>query len=74
LDIYDGKGAIIAANDDWSSSLSPTFTQLAAFPLVTGSKDAALVVTLNAGVSYTVQVSGINGVTGEALVEVYEVP
>ena len=30
--------------------------------------------TLAAGRSYTVQVSGVNGTTGEALVEIYELP
>jgi hypothetical protein len=33
----------------------------------------ALLLTLNAGASYTVQVDGIGGTTGEALIEIYEV-
>jgi hypothetical protein len=54
-------------------ALSSSFTQVGAFPLAVGSKDAAVLVSLPAGSSYTVQVSGVNNGTGEALVEVYEV-
>jgi hypothetical protein len=32
-----------------------------------------MLISLPAGASYTVKVSGVNGVTGEALVEIYEV-
>jgi hypothetical protein len=72
----------LAENDDWGASpqigaalsLAATFAQVGAFPLsASGSKDAALLVTLTPG-SYTAQVSGTNGSTGVALVEVYEVP
>ena len=38
-----------------------------------GSADCAAVVTLTPG-SYTIQVSGVGGTTGEALVEVYVIP
>jgi hypothetical protein len=44
-----------------------------AFPLNTASRDAALLVILPAGGTYTIQVSGANNGTGEALIEVYEV-
>ena len=47
-----------------------TATASGAFPLVAGSRDAALVVNLPEG-GYTVQVSGVAGGTGVALVEVY---
>jgi hypothetical protein len=50
-----------------------TFSAVGAFPLTAGSRDAALLLTLNAGASYTVQVAGVSNATGEALVEVYEV-
>jgi 2-methylaconitate cis-trans-isomerase PrpF len=42
--------------------------------LPAGSRDAALVLALGAGHSYTVQISGVGGATGEGLVEVYELP
>jgi YD repeat-containing protein len=73
LSVFDG-GTSIASNNDWSSSLSTTFTALGAFALNAGSKDAALVVTLQAGKPYSVQVSGVGGTTGEALVEIYLMP
>ena len=37
------------------------------------SRDAALVVTVPAG-AFTAQVSGVGGATGEALIEIYELP
>ena len=73
LALYDG-GTVIASNDNWSSSLTPIFDSVGAFHLLDASKDAALVVTLQAGKPYTVQVSGVGGTTGEALIEIYMVP
>jgi hypothetical protein len=73
LEVNDGA-VRIAENDDWNGSLAAVFAQVGAFPLTAGSKDSAVVLTLAAGKSYTVQVSGANGGVGEALVEVYEVP
>ncbi len=73
LEVFDKDNRSVAANDNWAATLVPTFTQVGAFQLTSGSKDAALLVTLNAGTSYTVQVAGADGGTGEALIEVYEV-
>ncbi len=74
LDLFRaGTTAAIASNDNWDTSLTPTFNAVGAFALTNGSKDAALVTSLTPG-SYTVQVSGVGGSTGEALVEIYEVP
>jgi hypothetical protein len=73
LAVFD-VGTSIASNNDWSASLSSTFTTLGAFALNAGSKDAALVVTLQAGKPYSVQVSGVGNTTGEALVEIYLIP
>ena len=67
-----GTNTKIAENDNWSSDLKTTFTQVGAFSLIDGSKDAALVVTLPAGEGYTAVVSGVDGATGEALVELYD--
>jgi hypothetical protein len=74
LEIYNAGGTKIAENDDWDASLASTFTATGAFALAPGSKDAALVVTLPASASYTAQVSSATTATGEALVEVYELP
>jgi WD40 repeat protein len=70
--IFDSQGRQIAANDDWPSALVTSFSRAGAFPLPVGSRDAAWQTTLTAGAGYTVQVSGANGQTGEALIEVYE--
>jgi hypothetical protein len=72
LEVYNAHGTLLAANDDWAAALAPMFAGAGAFALETGSKDAAIVVTLTAGASYTVAVSGVNGATGEALVELYD--
>ncbi|MSU65756.1 MAG: hypothetical protein EXS38_06580 [Opitutus sp.] len=73
LRVLDGRGATIAANDNWVAALASTFAQVGAFPLAPASRDSALLLTLPAGSTYTIQVSGVNNTAGEALIEVYEV-
>ncbi len=73
LAVFDGA-TVIASNNDWSSTLAPTFANVGAFALGAGSRDAALVITLQAGKAYTVQVSGVGNTTGEALIEIYALP
>jgi hypothetical protein len=74
LAVFRGQ-AQIGVNDDWGGAvrLSAAFTQVGAFALAPDSKDAAVLVTLDPG-AYTVQVGGVGGATGVALIEVYEVP
>ena len=67
----DGK--TVGSNDNWDASLASTFTSVGAFALRTGSKDAALVLTLPPG-AYTATVSGVGTSTGIAIVEVYDLP
>jgi hypothetical protein len=69
-----GIATPLTNNDDWSGTidLARAFSAVGAFPLDPTSKDAALLATLTPG-GYSVQVSGVNGTAGEALVEVYEV-
>jgi len=74
LEVFDAAGGRLAESDNWDPALAATFAQVAAFPLSVGSRDSALVLTLPAGRGYTAQVSGVNNATGEALVEVYELP
>lgn len=62
----------LAENDSWDPNLSPTFASVGAFALPALSKDAALVQNLPAG-GYTAHLTGGNGGTGEALIEIYEV-
>ncbi|MBL9212203.1 MAG: lamin tail domain-containing protein [Opitutaceae bacterium] len=73
LEIYSDAGVKLTENDNWAASLAPTFSAVGAFALTAGSRDAALLTTLATG-SYTVQVSGVGGGTGEGLIEIYEVP
>lgn len=74
------NGFEIGTNNDWGTASPATVmlcreatTAVGAFPLNAGSKDAALVATLAAGI-YTVQVEGMGSATGIALVEIYEIP
>lgn len=75
LQLFSGS-ALVAENNDWGGD--PQAVRIAeavgafAIPQTT-SRDAVLVVTLPPG-SYTAQVSGANGGTGVALVELYELP
>ncbi len=71
LQVMDATGRVMAQNDDWSGGdVALTMTAAGAFPLASGSRDAALVMTLNPG-NYSMQVMA-NGGTGVALVEVYD--
>jgi hypothetical protein len=72
LEVFSGT-TMIAENDNWAASLIPTFDALGAYRFTSGSKDAALTITLQPGL-YTAQLSGVGGTTGEGVVEVYEVP
>jgi N-acetylmuramoyl-L-alanine amidase len=74
LEIFDATGNKLAENDTWERPLAATFASVAAFGLPLASSDAALVVSLPAGRGYTAQLSGVNGGTGEAIVEIYELP
>ncbi len=84
LTLYDAKGNIISANDDWggSQALVDAFTKTGDFALDPLSKDAAILITLPPGL-YTAQVSPAGGTaqvpaagspSGVALVEIYQVP
>ncbi len=72
LQVYEGNN-VIATNDNWEAPLALTFSSVGAFGLPAGSRDAALAASLRPGI-YTVMVSGADSGTGEALVEVYELP
>jgi uncharacterized protein (DUF1800 family) len=74
LSLFDSSGNLIQSNQGWGSgnASAALMASVGAFPLAVGSADSALVATLPAG-AYTAQVSGANGTTGIALLEVYEV-
>lgn len=71
LEIYNAAGVKLTENDTWLPGLATTFASVGAFPLTAGSRDAALLTSLPPG-SYTAQIRGSDGGTGEALVEIYE--
>lgn len=75
LSLYAGSTQI-AVNDDWSSdaaNVTAATTKAGAIAFATGSKDAAIVATLQPGVPYTAQITGKNGATGNALVEIFDI-
>jgi hypothetical protein len=77
ITLFGGSSAI-AANDNWSSAanaseVASAASAVGAFALPSGSRDAAVLVTLSPG-SYSAVISGVGNTTGVGLVEVYEVP
>lgn len=74
VQLFDSKGTEVTANAGWGNDpwISGTGDQVKAFPMLAGSLDSALLVTIPPG-SYTAQVSGINSATGVGMVEIYEV-
>jgi hypothetical protein len=76
LSVMDGDTAIFTNNNwgefDEQAALQAATVAVGAFPLRIGSKDAAGLVILDPG-AYTIKVSGADGGSGLALVEVYEV-
>jgi hypothetical protein len=68
-----GLEAAVVRNENWANdaALATAAATAGAFALAPGSEDSALLVSLPPG-SYTVMVSGAGGVTGTALVEIYD--
>ena len=78
LTLFDSKGNPIATNTGWGTNANAAQVQAAfgatgAFALPAGSADSALLLTLAPG-TYSAQVSGSGGSTGNALIEVYPLP
>ena len=85
LQIYQGEN-LLRENDDWDApesgrpALREASARVGAFammetrdPVTRSGLDAAMLITLRPG-SYTAKVSGFEGVTGLALIEIYEMP
>lgn len=73
-----GGQSLIRTNTGWTTEgaaydLSVAAQFVGAFPLGAASADSAMIVTADPG-DYTIQVSGVGGTTGEALVEIYVLP
>ena len=82
LTLFNSANAPILTNDNWgtpvgagaadAATITATGTSVGAFALPAGSRDSVILATLAPG-KYTVQVSGVGGGTGLAIVELYEV-
>jgi hypothetical protein len=71
LDLYDGNGNLLKSNDNWADTAEGEISATGIAP--TDPSESAILANLRAG-AYTAIVSGVNGATGVALVEVYHVP
>lgn len=77
LAVYSGN-RILMQNAGWSASpdnmaIAQAAAGVGAFAFADGGADAALLIYLSPG-TYSAQVSGLNGATGAALVEIYDAP
>jgi hypothetical protein len=80
IEVFDRTGRKVAENDNWSSRGAPETAALieaaakaGAFPLTSGSNDAALLTVLPPG-SYSIHATGVAGASGITLIEAYDVP
>ncbi len=74
LIVYDRNSSVIASNHGWNNdaALTAAAVKTGAFPLIAGSSDAAMLLTLAPG-TYSVQVADAgDGSGGNALVEIYD--
>jgi len=76
--IYNSLGQLIAQNSCWTTNankliLTTVSAEVGAFALSDTSLDCALLLNLTPG-SYTAQVTGLNGSSGETMIEIYHVP
>ncbi len=70
LELHDGSGNLIAANDDWGNSPQASEIVQSTVP-PTNDLESAVIATLGPG-NYTAVVRGVNNITGVGLVEVYD--
>jgi hypothetical protein len=78
LELHDGNGTLIASNDNWQTTIiGGIITQDQVQDIMNSGRapgdgrESAIIVDLAAG-NYTAIVRGVNGTTGVALVEVYD--
>ena len=72
LKLYDSNNNLIATNDNWTGTAGSTFGTVGAFELPSGSRDAAMVVTLEPGV-YSAHAAGLGAdANGEGMIEIYD--
>jgi hypothetical protein len=78
LQLISSSNQVLAQNTGWgtsadASTIAAAAAQVGAFPLVSGSGDSAMIVSLAPG-SYTAQINPIGSAGGIAIIEVYELP
>lgn len=71
IELRDGAGTLILANDNWRATQEAEITALGLQP--SNDLESALVITLQPG-NYTALLRGTNNGTGVGLVEVYALP
>jgi hypothetical protein len=71
LELHDGNGALLAANNDWQDDPAQAAQLTAAGLAPTNPLESGIVATLSPG-PYTGIVLGTGGTTGTAVVEVYD--
>ena len=78
LELHDGTGALIASNDNWQTTIIGGIIMNDQVQAILNSgrspgdpRESAIIANLPAG-NYTAIVRGVNGTTGVALVEVYD--
>lgn len=86
LSLYDSSSILIATNAGWGGASTPgpstvpatlqpataaLFSSVSAFSLPANSADCAMIAELPPG-AYSAQVTGLNGATGAALIEIYD--
>lgn len=69
LELNSASGENLGGNDDWGLESTGAFAEVAAFPLLPGSADAALPAEVPPGAG-TMRVSGVSG--GVVLAEIYD--
>jgi hypothetical protein len=70
LELRDGSGNLLAVNDDWGNSSQVSAILATTIPPV-NPRESAIVATLGGG-NYTAIVRGVDGTSGIALVEVFD--
>jgi len=71
LELHDGNGTIIDANDNWVDSPNKQAILDSTIPPPSNSESAIVYTFFSGGAQYTAIVRGVNNTTGIAVVEIY---
>ena len=73
LEVRDGNGVLLAANDDWTQSPSAADIQSVGLAPASSAESAVMLPLVRPG-NYTAILRGKNNTTGIGLVEIYNLP